>query len=224
MALTLGDAFSRRKQLGSEIENWMNRLRLTGRTTLQYRTELIEGPNAFQPQPGSVRSYERTYTIEECRSKLAELISEDRELALRISLTNQMATATVLDLDGVERTYSIPELLVLKNDIASKMEESLRAVPLQSTGVEVVEEGEDFSKWRTITKYLKREQTMGQKGNVIENQVLDYYQVEEVTDYGLPTRQIHDEIDDVHAWLVRVREAVNQANKTDLVDLPAGKK
>jgi len=48
---------------------------------------------------------------------------------MRISLTNQKAIASIVDLDGKELELSVPELLVLKGDIIPKRELFARAVP-----------------------------------------------------------------------------------------------
>lgn len=217
--MNLGNAFARRKQIDAEITNWINRIKLSGRDTIQYRTKEIYSDEKLVPIPGSTKTYSRTYTIEECRKKLAELIKEDRELALQISLTNQTAKAKLIDLDGIEKELSIPELLVLKNEIAPKLENAARAVPIQSTGVEVINTGDNFIKWRNINQIDKKEQSVSEKGVVITNQVLDYYQVEEITDYGLPERTVYDEIDKIHIFMKNIKEAINNANQTELVDL-----
>ena len=89
--MSLGDGFSRRKQISAELETWINRLHVAGRDTIKFQTKEIEGENQFKPIPGSKKDFIRTYTIEECRKKIQELIEEDQKLALRISLTNQKA-------------------------------------------------------------------------------------------------------------------------------------
>lgn len=220
MSETLGDGFSKRKQLESDIETWINRLRLAGRDTESYSTKNIQGTDKFIPIPGSKKTFRRNYTIEECRSKIQELIEDDRKLAIRISLTNQVAKAKLLDLDNDEKELTIPELLVLRNDIAPRLESMLRTIPLRSSGVNILEETEEFLKYRNVNKQMKRVQEMGEKGQVTTNDVIDFYNVEDVTDYGLPQRDIYDEIDKVHAYIVRIKEAINQANKTPLVVLP----
>ena len=135
--MNLGDGFIRRKQIAAEIDNWRNRLALAGRESYQYVTKQIDGDNSFVPILGSVKDFKRSYTIEECQSHIDELIKEDLNLALRISITNQKASATFVDLDGQEKTLSIPALLVLRNEIAPKMEQCTRAIPVQAKGVDV---------------------------------------------------------------------------------------
>lgn len=219
MNLTLGDAFSRRKQVESEITNWNNRLAIAGRISTIFKTKKIVGNEKFEPLPGSIQKYDRHYTIEECRTNLDKLIAEDKDLALRISKTNQLAKSKLKDLSGEEVELSIPELLVLKNDIAPKIEASLRNVPIRATGVDVIKEEKDHIVYRTITEILKSVQEMGEKGQVITNNIIEYYKVTDNIDYGLNQRDIYNEIDKVHEWMHRLKEAINQANKTELVIL-----
>ncbi|TFF95703.1 MAG: hypothetical protein EU544_02220 [Promethearchaeota archaeon] len=219
MALTLSDAFSRRKQIQAEIENWINRLSYAGRETVSYQTKQIEGDKKFIPIPGSKKEYHRTYTIEECQSKIQELIEEDKELALKISLTNQIAKAKIVNLEGKEIELTVPELLVLKNNIAPKLERAANAIPKKATGVEIIDGTDQYTKWRTINPIYKRKQSLSEQGHKIEEEYIDYYNVEEVTDYGVQTRKVNDEVDKIHAWQHRLKEAINQANKTELINL-----
>lgn len=217
--ITLGDAFSRRKQINSKLENWFNRLTLAGRNSIKYETKEVEGERSFEPTPGTRTEYQRNYTIEECKKKIKELIEEDKKLAIQISLTNQQARATMEDLEGNQITLTIPELLVLKNDIAPKLERAASSTPKLAKGVEVLEKTEEFTKWRTVTPYYKTKQALSDKGHKIEEEVIDYYEVEEITDFGIPERKIYDEVDKIHAWQHRLKEAINQANKTELIEL-----
>ncbi|MFX0101848.1 MAG: hypothetical protein ACFFCS_19945 [Candidatus Hodarchaeota archaeon] len=217
--MNLGDAFARRKQISAELDSWISRLRLAGRDTLQYRVESIENKDKMVPIPGSTKEYKRTYTIEECLEKIEGLTKEDKTLALRISLTNQKAKAKLEDLEDVEQELTIPELLVLKNDIAPKLENTARAIPIQAKGVEVLSESDKSVKWRTIMKVEKSKQELSDKGHKIENKVVDYYMIDEIIDYGYPERKVFDKIDKIHLWLQRIKKAINEANKTDLMDL-----
>jgi hypothetical protein len=217
--MNLGDAFARRKQIDAEIENWLARLRLAGRDTLQYRTISIENKDNLVPIPGSKKEFKRTYSIDECLNKVKALVEEDRKLALRISLTNQKARAKLVDLDGVEKELTIPELLVLKNDIAPKLENMARAIPIKAKGVEVTKETSTTMNWRNINKVEKSSQELSDKGHKIEKQVVDYYQIDEVIDYGHEERKVFDEIDKIHLWLQRVRNSINECNKTELIEL-----
>ncbi|MGE0710563.1 MAG: hypothetical protein AB7N76_27220 [Planctomycetota bacterium] len=45
------------------------------------------------------------------------------------------------------------------------------------------------------------------------------YDVTETTDYGLPRREAWDEVDRIQDFAQRVKEAINQANKIELVEL-----
>ncbi len=219
MVFTLGDAFSRRKQIEAEIQTWINRLKLAGRDTNKYQTKKIEGDDKFKPIPGTSKEYLRNYTIQECRTKIQELIEEDKKLALRISLTNQKAKAKLIDLDGSEKELTVPELLVLKNDIAPKLEQAAQAIPRLATGVEMVEKKEDFLKWQAIQPIYKIKQSLSEQGHKIEQEYIDYYDVQEITDYGIEDRKVFDEIDKIHEWQQRLKEAINQANKTELIEL-----
>ena len=218
MNLTLGDAFNRRKKLSADLEAWMGRLRSAGAVRRSYRTRAVEGTDAVIPAAGSEKSSTRHYTVEECRSKIDEILAEDRSLALRISLTNQSARAEVEDLQGATRSYTIPELLVLKDDIIPKIETALRAVPLRAdANVDVFDQGDDFIKHRTVTKAERKKETFSDKGLKVEEMELLGWDVVEVTDYGLPTRDVWNQIDRVQEFLQRVKQAINRANKTELV-------
>ena len=216
--MNLSNAFARRKQIDSEIGTWLGRLRLAGKDSRQYRTESIE-TEPYDPIPGTVKEYNRNYTIDECREKLDELITEDRDLAMRISLTNQVAKATIIDLDGEEKELTIPELLVLKNDVAPTIEDYYRAIPTHATGVEIIKKTKTKLEWRNINPVYTTEKTVTEKGQVMENRLIDYYTVEENTDYGVDVREIYDMTDNVHEWQQRIKEAINRANQTELVDL-----
>ena len=134
-------------------------------------------------------------------------------------LPNQLEKATLIDLKGSEKEYSVPELLVLKNDIAPKLENLQRSIPIRAQGVDIIEEKTDSIKYRIITETKKSVQQMGEKGQVITNNVTDFFTVEERIDYGFNQRTVYDEIDKIHQWLVRLKEAINQANRTPLAEL-----
>lgn len=220
MGMTLGDAFTQRKKLDASITSWTNRLGQAGQDHRSYFAKKIEGEGAFQPEPGSEKISQRHYTIEECRRKLDELIAEDEELALRISMTNQIARATVRGMDDVEKEYTVPELLVLKNDIVPKMEAVARAVPTRPDGVNVFEQGSGYIRQRDIRKIEERKESFSDKGLKIEEKSLVGYQVEETTQYGVPQREAWDSIDRIQDFAERIKQAIHQANKTELVALP----
>jgi hypothetical protein len=219
MRMTLGDAFNRRKKLSGDIEAWTNRLKSSGHTKRTYRCKTIEGSGAFTPEPGSEKTTTRHYTVEECRERLREILEEDRVLALRISLTNQQAKAEVEDMAGKVVTYSIPELLVLKDAIIPKLEEAARAVPLRTDGVNVMETGGNFIRYRSVNKVERKKETFSEKGLKAEEMETLGYDVTEVTDYGLPSREIWNEVDRIQEFAQRVKQAINRANKTELVEL-----
>lgn len=219
MAISLGDAFNRRKKLGADLQSWTQRLGQAGVERRTYRTEAIEGAQAFAPSAGSEKTTQRHYTIEECHTRIQAILREDRDLALRISLTNQRARATVVDLDGVEREHSIPELLVLKSDLIPKLEQVARATPVRADGVSVFGHGDGFVQHRTIRKLEKKKETMTDKGMKVEEVEVIGYDVVETTDYGLPQREAWNEVDRIQEFAHRVKEAINQANRKDLVEL-----
>lgn len=219
MSMNLGDAFNRRKKLSSDLAAWTNRLKSSGVTRRTFRTKAIEGNGAFSPEPGSEKSTMRHYTVEECRAKIREILDEDLVLALRISLTNQAARAEVEDLDGRRRTFTIPELLVLKDSIIPKLEEAARAVPLRADGVNVMDSGDNHVRYRTVTKVERKKETFSDKGLKAEEMETLGYDVVEVTDFGLPSREMWNEIDRIQEFLQRVKQAINRANKTELVEV-----
>lgn len=219
MGMGLGDAFNRRKKLGADLQTWINRLSQAGSERREFRTKAIEGEGAFQPEPGSEKRTKRHYTIEECHERIRATLAEDRDLALRISLTNQRARATIVDLDGVERELTIPELLVLKGDMIPKLEQVARATPTRAQGVSVIEEGSGFVRHQSIRKVERQKQTLSEKGMKVEEVETIGYDVVEVTDFGHPLREAYNEIDRIQDFAQRVKQAINQANMTDLVEL-----
>jgi hypothetical protein len=219
MSMTLGDGFNRRKKLDADINAWTRRLAEAGANRREYFTEAIEGEKAFRPTPGSEKSTERHYTIEECREKLKSLIQEDQALALRISKTNQVAAASVRDLEGNEKRLTVPELLVLKNDVIPKLEAAARAVPLRAEGVNVFEQGDGLVKHRIIKKQERKKETLVEKGMKLEELVIIGYEVYETTDYGIPKREAWNEVDRIQEFAERVKQAVAEANKTELLPI-----
>ena len=217
--LTLGDAFNRRKKLAADLAAWVGRLQSAGAVRRSYRTRAIEGASAFTPDPGSEKSSTRHYTVEEARAKIGEILAEDRSLALRISVTNQRARTEIEDLDGVVRSYTVPELLVIKDDIIPKMEQSLRAVPVRADNVSVFDTIDGAVKHRTVTKVERKRETFSDKGLKAEEMELLGYDVVEVTDFGLASRDMWNAIDRVQEYQQRVKQAINRANKTELVTL-----
>jgi hypothetical protein len=195
-------------------------LQAAGSIRRSYRTRAIEGAEAFVPDPGSEKKSTRHYTVEECRERIAEVVAEDLNLALRISLTNQRALAEVEDLDGSVRSYTIPELLVLKSDVIPKLEQAARAVPLRAENVSVYETSPGVVKHRAVTKVERKRETFSDKGLKAEEMELLGYDVVEVTDFGLPARDMYNEIDRVGEFLQRVKQAINRANKTELAPSP----
>lgn len=219
MSMTLGDGFNRRKKLAADLETFTNRLSQSGVERRVFRTRAIEGKAAFEPEPGSEKRSHRHYTIEECRERIAAILEEDRRLAMQISLTNQRARSKVINLEGVEIELSVPELLVFKNDLIPKLEQAARAVPTRADGVNIIEQGEGFTRHRTVKKVEKKKQTMSDKGIKVEEVETIGYDVVETTDYGIALRDCWNEVDRIQDFAQRVKQAINQANKAELVQL-----
>ncbi len=94
-----------------------------------------------------------------------------------------------------------------------------RAIPKLPNGVEILEKKGKAIKWRDVAPKYKHEQELSDKGIKIEKDIIEYYNVSENTDYGMPEREIFDEVDKIHKWLEGIKSAINEANKTELVDL-----
>ncbi len=216
--MNLGDGFSRRKQIQSEFHSWLNRLSLAGRDETTFVAPEL-GEDEGSAMIGSLKKFTRNYTIEECMAILDELIVEDTKLAKQISLTNQTAKATMKDLDGNEVELTIPELIVLKNDIAPKLAEIVDNIPRVNTGQEVIQEEDNFTKWRKIKAIISRTREIGENGFQRDVDVIKGYNVKEVKDYGFTERHIYDRKDKIAEWESRLKQAINQANKTTLVEL-----
>jgi hypothetical protein len=219
VAMTLGDAFNRRKKLDADLQTWIARLGYAGAERRTYRTSALDGDGAYRPDPGTEKGTTRQYTVQECRDKIAEIVDEDERLALRISRTNQQARAEIVDLSGRTRVLSVPELLVLKNDTIPKLEQAARAVPLRADDVSVYETGDAWVRYRQVKKVERKKETFSDKGLKVEEVELLGYDVIETTDYGLPRREQWDAIDRIGEFAQQVKQAINQANKTDLVEL-----
>jgi hypothetical protein len=219
MTLSLGDAFSRRKKLAADLQTWIQRLQQSGADVRKYRTKAVEGSNAFVPEPGTEKLTRRHYTIAECRQRIAEILAEDRNIAQRISLTNRVARAKVVDLDSLERELTVPELLVLKDDVIPKLEQVARAVPTRGEDVSLFEEGPSHVRHRSIKKVEKKRETLTEKGHKVEEVETIGYDVIETTDYGIAQRDAWNEIDRIQDFAERVKAAINECNKTPLVEL-----
>jgi hypothetical protein len=168
VAMTLGDAFNRRKKLSADLQSWIGRLGLAGAERRTYRTSALDGEAAYRPDPGTEKATTRQYTVQECRERIAAILAEDEQLALRISRTNQQARAEIEDLDGGTRVLSIPELLVLKDDTIPKLEQAARAVPLRADDVSVYDSGGDWVRYRLVKKVERKKETFSDKGLKVE--------------------------------------------------------
>lgn len=215
--MSLGDGFSQRKHLRSEFETWINRLSLSGKEETKF--DVISILEKSSAKAGTLKEFKRIFTIEECLEKLHNILKEDKELALRISLTNQIAKARLVSLDGEEEELTIPELIVLKNEIAPKLEEIERAIPVQNRDHEVTKEDVHYIKWREIKGVTKRVRELSKDGFQRDIDKTVGYKIREVTDYGFAERIIFDRIDRIQQYQHRLKEAINQANKTLLVQI-----
>ena len=216
--MNLGDGFSRRKQIQSEFKSWINRLQLTGQEETKYTVAKLDQTEE-QAVPGSKTKFNRVFTTEECLKNLNDLLEQDKKLALRISLTNQEARANMIDLDGKEVELTIPELIVLKNEISPKLEEIARSIPKQNLGREVIETADGYIKWRVIKSINSRTREITKEGFQRDVDKTLGYNIKEVTDYGYTERAIFDQVDNIQKWQHRLKEAINQANKTLLIEL-----
>ena len=214
--MDLGYAFARRKQIQAEVQQWINRLALAGKDTYMYQVETLDGDKEKKLIPGTKKEYHRNYTIEEAQAKITGLLNEDRIIARRISLTNQIAKVKIIDLDGEEKVMTIPELLILRNEIAPKLEEAARAIPKLTVGVDVIDRTPTYIKWREIGPIVKYAEKISE-GFKITEEYVKAYNITEYVDYGKPEREIADQIDQIHEWLTRIKTAINTANKTELI-------
>ena len=219
MTLTLGDAFNQRKKVGAELEKWINRLSQSGMNRKEFFTKTINGKDAFKPEPGSLKESHRHYTIQECQEKIQQLIQDDEKLAIRISLTNQKAKGTITDLHGNEKELTVPELLVLRNEIIPKLERIARATPIRPEGVNIIQEDDGLVVHRTVTKREKKIQTLTEKGHKVEQTEIEGYKVVDITDYGINQRDVWNEVDRIQEFAESVKQAINEANKTELVEV-----
>lgn len=216
--MNLGDAFTRRKALENEIVTWQRRLQLAGCNEIRYdaKDSSAEPTEAID---GTKREFNRSYSIKECLDKIKELIESDKELTIRISKTNQIAKAKMLDLDDNEVELTIPELIVLKNDILPKILETESYIPTAKEGMEVIKKEPNYSILREIHSNVKRTREINKDGFQIEKEETVSYSIRRIEDFGYNQRDVNDRLDKIHAWEQRLKEAINQANKTILINL-----
>jgi hypothetical protein len=70
-----------------------------------------------------------------------------------------------------------------------------------------------------VNKVERKKETFSDKGLKAEEMELLGYDVVEVTDFGLPSREMWNEIDRIQEFQQRVKQAINRANKTELVEV-----
>lgn len=216
--MNLGDGFSRRKQIQTEFSIWLNRLALAGREETNF-TSVELGDSEEKAIVGTLKKFGRSYTIEECLSKLYDLLDEDKLLAKRISLTNQQAKAMVMDIEGKILELTIPELIVLKNDLIPKLNSIEDNIPRQAEGREILETNKGNIKWRKIDAIISRTRKISKDGFQMDVDVIKGYKVLEVVDYGYDKRKLMDRNDKIQMYVDGVKRAINEANKTLLIKL-----
>ncbi|MEQ9080970.1 MAG: hypothetical protein RLP09_44315, partial [Sandaracinaceae bacterium] len=72
--------------------------------------------------------------------------------------------------------------------------------------------------FREIRKLERKKESFQGDLKIEEMEVLGY-DVLEVTDYGVPVRSAWNTIDRIQDFAQRVKQAINEANKTELVEL-----
>ena len=76
-----------------------------------------------------------------------------------------------------------------------------------------------FVRHRTVNKVERKRETFSEKGLKAEEMELLGYDVVEISDFGLGSRDMWNAIDRVQEYQQRVKQAINRANKTELVAL-----
>ena len=99
---------------------------------------------------------------------------------------------------------------MIKDDIIPKLEDALRAVPVRADNVSVFETLPGAVKHRTVTKVERKRETFSDKGLKAEEMELLGYDVVEITDFGLASRDMWNAIDRVQEYQQRVKQAINQ--------------
>jgi hypothetical protein len=82
-----------------------------------------------------------------------------------------------------------------------------------------METGTNYIRYRSVNKVERKKETFSEKGLKAEEMETLGYDVTEVTDYGLPSREIWNEVDRIQEFGQRVKQAINRGNKTELVDV-----
>lgn len=114
---------------------------------------------------------------------------------------------------------TVPELLVLKNDIVPKLEQAARSLPTRPENVSVYESGAGLIRHRAVKKIERKKETLTDKGMKVEDVILEGYEITETTSYGRPQREVWNQIDRIQEFGQRVQQALNETNKTELVEL-----
>ncbi len=207
--MNLSDAFTRRKEIQEEISLWTNRLECSGINKKIYLLDAEKKEIALK------EATYREYTIEECLQALHNLMEEDKNLAIRISKTNARVEVELEDFDGNIRKVSIAELLILKESIIPNMQKIVQCKPVADLGKEV-KKLQGYIEYESIHPIVKQVDDV-KEGVKITKQVIECYTKTVVEDFGITRRQQYDEQDKINHFARRVKKALNEANKAELV-------
>ncbi|NUM36983.1 MAG: hypothetical protein HUU50_20780 [Candidatus Brocadiae bacterium] len=207
--MNLSDAFTRRKEIQEEISLWTNRLEVSGCNRKVYLLDTEKKEVALK------EANYREYTIEECLQSLHNLMQEDKNLAIRISKTNARVEVELEDFDGQIRKVSIAELLILKESIIPNMQKIVQCKPVADLGKEV-KKMQGYIEYESIQPSVKQIEDV-KEGVKITKQVIEGYTKVVVEDFGISQRQKYDEQDKINHFARRVKKALNEANKAELV-------
>ena len=92
-------------------------------------------------------------------------------------------------------------------------------IPQQDMDNEIIEVKDDHIIWRVASANILRKKIINDKGFQEDISKISNYSVRIVEDYGRSARDIYEEKDKISAWEHRLKEAINQANKTPLIDI-----
>lgn len=207
--MNLSDAFTRRKEIQEEISLWTDRLNNAG---INRKVYLLD---ADKKEIELVESFYREYTIEECLQSLQALMQEDKNLAIRISKTNAKVEVELEDFDGQVRRVSIAELLILKDSIIPNMQKIVSSKPIANSGKEG-KKLEGYVEYETIHPRMSNVEDV-KEGVKFTKSVLQGYTKTVIEDFGISQRQKYDEQDKINHFARRVKKALNEANKAELL-------
>lgn len=210
--MNLSDAFTRRKEIQEEIKLWTTRLSQSGTNSKVYNLD----PN--KKEISIISIIERQYTIEECIHALNKLMEEDKSLAVRISKTNSKIEVDLEDYEGNIRKVSIAELLILKDSIIPNMQIIVNSKPIITAGATKGEQKKGYIEYEILQPIAKNIDDV-KEGVKFSKQIIESYTKSIIQDFGITLRQKYDEQDKINQFARRVKKALNEANKTTLLNL-----